>query len=309
MLRETGVATPVAVPKRPHRVRELADEGYSTARQLDEAVSLGVSLCIVATDTGSHIADGLSAVNHGLDVLVEKPLGMEAQEASHLRDYAKQVHRNVFVGCVLRFSESLNIFRDLLDEVGRLHSVRIECQSYLPDWRPDRPYQQSYSARPKEGGVLLDMVHEIDYAGWLFGWPAKLNARLSNLNVLDIEAEEVAEISWQTPAGCVVSINLDYLSRPARRRVRASGERGTIEWDGIAGTVTLMVAGAPDRVLESSQTRNEMFTAQACAFVNAGGAVFDSRLATADDGVKSLAVCGAARQASKSSKEEAVKYP
>ncbi len=38
------------------------------------------------------------------------------------------------------------------------------AQSWLPDWRPDRDYRESYSARLDEGGVLRDLVHEIDYA-------------------------------------------------------------------------------------------------------------------------------------------------
>ena len=309
VLRGTEIASPIAVPRRPQRIKQLEDQGYATATELDEAVRNGASLCIIATDTGNHVSDAISAVESGLDVLVEKPLGTDACEVTRLREYARQVNRNVFVGCELRFSESLNTFRELLPEVGRVHSVHVECQSYLPDWRPARPYLQSYSARSVEGGVLLDLIHEIDYSGWLFGWPDKLQARLSNFNTLGIAADEVAELNWQTPEGCLVSINLDYLSRPPRRRMRANGDLGTIEWDGITRTVELMVAGAPGREIKSSQTIKEMIAEQDCAFINTGRITFDVRLATAEDGVKALAVCDTARRASKSRREEPVDYP
>lgn len=308
VLQAVGEGPPIAVPKRLTRVNQLEKAGYFTALDLDQAIREGANLCIIASDTSSHVEDGLAAVEHGLDVLVEKPLATNADGARRLNEGGRQAGRSIFTACVLRFSESLNTFRELLGAVGRLHSVRIECQSFLPDWRPERPYQDSYSARADEGGVLRDLIHEVDYAGWLYGWPASVQAKLRNLGSLGIAAEELAELTWDSPAGCVVSISLDYLSRPGRRRMRASGERGTLEWDVIAGTVTLMVEGKPDKVIRSTQTRNEMFTAQACAFINVVYGMWDPRLASGDDGGRALAVCDAARCSSTSRREEQVEY-
>ena len=301
--------TPIAIPLRPTRARELAEQGLATAEDLAEAARIGATFCIVATDTGRHVQDGIAAMDNGLDVLVEKPCATNAHDALLLNRHAEETGRKAFVGCVMRFSESLNTFRSLLNELGRLHSVRIECQSYLPDWRPQRPYQQGYAARPLEGGVLLDLIHEIDYAGWLIGWPDSVQARLRNLGRLGIAAEELVELTGETAAGCVVSFNLDYLSKPPRRIMRSSGEWGTMEWDGVAGTVSLMVEGAPTRKISSDQTRDETFLAQAGAFFSAGCAPRDPRLASIDEGIKSLAVCDAARQSSDSGHDEMVRYP
>lgn len=299
---------PIAVPKHRERAKGLADQGRLTAREVSEAVKMGATLGIVATDTGEHLQDGLLTLESGLDVLVEKPLATNACEANRLARCAKDTGHKLFVGCVLRFSESLNTFRKLLGEAGHLHSVRIECQSYLPDWRPTRPYQNSYSARVGEGGVLLDLVHEIDYAGWLFGWPTALQASIRNLGRLGIAAEEIAELTWEAPGGCLVSVSLDYLSRPPRRQMRACGERGIIEWDGIACTTTAMVDGEPCGKIGASQTRDEMFLAQDRAFINTICGNPDPRLATGEEGVKALAVCDAARRASDNRREEIVEY-
>lgn len=300
---------PIAVPVRRERISQLQEAGYTAAKDLFDAVRDGATLCIVATDTGRHVKDGCAAVQAGLDVLVEKPMAINASEACRLREQAIQLGRKVYVACVLRFSESLNTFRQLVKEVGQLHSVRIECQSYLPDWRPGRPYLESYSARADEGGVLLDLIHEIDYAGWIFGWPTALQARVRNLGRLGIEAEEAADLMWETtPEGCVVSMSLDYLSRPSRRHMRALGELGSLEWDGIQGTVTLALTGAPIQIIRSSQTRDEMFLAQANAFLNTSRGIVDPRFTTAEDGVKALAVCDVARRASRNRREERVEY-
>src|SRR3989338_351606 len=290
VLRGIPPAHPVALSVHPQRRLQVEARGHATVRDLDQAVQLGATHCIVATETGRHMEDSLSALERGLDVLVEKPLAVDASEARRLCARAAVLHRRIFVGCVLRFSESLHTFRRLLPERGRLHSVRIECQSYLPDWRPGRSYREAYSARAAEGGVLRDLIHEIDYAGWLFGWPQRLQASLRNLGRLEIAAEELAELRWEIPTGGGVSLHLDYLSRPPRRRLTAWGGRGTIEWDGIAQTVALDVHGVPARVIRSPQTRDEMFAAEARAFLNAVGGTPDPRLATGEGGIRAPAI-------------------
>ena len=309
VLRQIAGTRPVAVSRRRERVGELEKGGYTAVSCLEDAVRLGATLCVVATDTGRHFEDGLAAMRSGLDLLIEKPMGATALEASRLWRAAEEAGRKVFIGCALRFSESLNTFEGLLGKIGRLHAVRIECQSYLPDWRPARAYRDSYSARSDEGGVLRDLIHEIDYAAWLFGWPVALHAKVRNLDRLGIAADEAADLMWETPEGCLISVSLDYLTRPPRRRMMASGEWGTLEWEGIEGTVTLAPVGESVKVIRSMQTRDEMLLAEDRAFIEASRGYRDPRLATGEDGVRALAVCDAARHAARTRREEKVEYP
>jgi predicted dehydrogenase len=300
---------PIAVPRRPARVAELRDAGFLAVPDLDDAVRLGARACIVATDTGRHLEDGVRAVEHGLHLLVEKPLSTDAGAASRLSATAVATQRKVFVACLLRFSTSLNVFRERLKDIGGVHYVRIACQSYLPDWRPSRPYAETYSARMEEGGVLRDLVHEVDYAGWLFGWPLTVQARVANLGRLGIAVDEAADLMWEAAGARWVSVRLDYLSRPTRRTMTAYGARGTLEWNGVQNTVTLHPDGEPVREIACPQTTDDMLLAQSEAFVAAvrGGA--GGSLATGADGVRALAVCDAARRASESRREEKVDYP
>ena len=299
---------PIRVPIRPGRAQGLARNGLPATSTLDQAVRGGATLCVVATDTGRHAHDAVAAMEQGCHVLVEKPLARNAEEARQVTDQAIALNRQLFVGCVLRFSASLNIFREWLPQVGRLHAVRIECQTYLPDWRPARSYRDSYSARAGEGGVLRDLIHEIDYAGWIFGWPEAVQASVRNLGRLGIEADEVADVMWHTREGCSVSVSLDYLTRPLRRRLRAAGALGTLEWNGGDGTVTLERPGCPTKIEQRRETPEAMLAAQARAFLSAIEGTVDARLATGLDGVNALAVCDAARRASEQGRVEPVTY-
>jgi predicted dehydrogenase len=307
-IRSLDGVEPIAVPIRTARLTELEAHGFVTVPDLHSASSNGARAAIIATDTARHADDAVAALKEGLDVLVEKPLAVDASQAHKVCEVASKLGRRVYVGCQLRFFDSLVRFRQTVAGLGRLHSVRIECQSYLPCWRPDRPYRDSYSARAEEGGVLRDLIHEIDYAGWLFGWPDACQARLSNLGRLEIGAEEVADLTWETPAGVLVSMTLDYLSRPSRRQMRACGEWGTAEWDALSGTVTLTTAGSPMQRTNTLESSRETSVALICAFIDACGGSEDPRLATCEEGCKALAVCDAARRASNTRREERVEY-
>jgi len=299
---------PVALPVRPERIEKLQAAGFTTVRNFSEAQRKDITHCIVATDSGRHVQDAIKALDMGCDVLIEKPLATNALRAKSLCERARNVRKQVFVGCLLRFSESLNCFRQLLAEIGSLHSVRIECKDYLPDWRPNRQIKESYSARSGEGGVLLDLIHEIDYAGWVFGWPVEVQARLVNRGRLGIEADELATVMWETTDESIVTMELDYLTRPARRRARASGENGTIEWNGIDGTVSIALAGQTVRVERFDDSQESMMLAQDSAFLQRGSGVPTHRLATGEDGVKALAVCDATSRSSANRRPEQVEY-
>jgi len=299
----------LALPRRAGRRDELAAQGYETCGTLREAADHGVRLAIIATDPGRHEADGLQALECGYHLLVEKPLAVDAAAARRLCRAAAAAHRQLFVGCVLRFAEALHRFRRELGRIGSLHAVRIVCQSFLPAWRPTRPYRDSYSARAGEGGVLRDLIHEIDYAGWLFGWPTTVTARLRNVGRLGIDAEESAEVVWDLPDGGLVSLHLDYLTQPTQRFVQASGRRGSLTWDVVASTVTLALADQPPQVWQSTQTREAMVLAQDRAAVASCGGSLHPDVATGEDGVRALAVCDAARRASERRCDTLVEYP
>jgi predicted dehydrogenase len=291
--------TVVAVPARRSRVVELRRAGYTAAIDLDEAVARGASLCIVATDTARHVDDASAAMRRGLDVLVEKPLAATTEGAARVVHEACSLGRRLYVASPLRFSASLAVFRDLLPKIGRVHAVRVESGSFLPEWRPQRPYLESYSARPEQGGVLRDLVHDIDYAAWLFGWPAALQASVRAQGRLGTRVDEAADLWWETADGALVSVSLDYLSRPARRRMRACGDDGTLEWDALTQTVTLTAGAGASTLHSGRQDRDERLLAQLEAFIrSAGNGEHDARLATAGEGFRAVAVCDAARRAS-----------
>lgn len=311
LLNAAGKINVFAFPVRIRTHVDMLEKGIQILENWKQVTDLGISSAIIATDTGRHPLDIQYAIDAGCHVLVEKPMAVNAVSAFLKVQEARRLNQNMWVGCCMRFHQALNIFREKLPEIGKVFSARIECQSYLPDWRPQRPYKDSYSARYDEGGVLRDLIHEVDYAGWLYGWPDSVTAKVRTTGLLEISSEDTADIFWETQSGAVVSITLDYLSRPARRQMRAFGEFGTLEWDGINGCVILNRSEMHSEKFDSSQTRDEMYLAQDLAFLDSTsvGGAFDERLASGVDGVRALAICDASRESSKNQCEIHVSYP
>lgn len=307
ILREIMGTPPVAVSRRSAVREELENQGYGVAGSIREAVDAGVSLCVVATETSQHTVDACAALEAGCAVLVEKPLGVDVADALSTRRAASASGQLLHVACVLRFADSLMDFTRMLPSIGLVHSVRVACQSYLPDWRTGRPLQDYYSAR-EDGGVLRDLIHEIDYTGWIFGWPSAIQARLRNVGRLEIVAEETADLLWAIPGGPSVNMSLDYLTRPPRRLMIAFGEHGTLEWDGIQGTTTLRLIDKAPHVQAAPETIDQLLSRQDGAFVRIENRT-DPRLASIDDALKALAICDTARRASQNGRVEQVQYP
>jgi predicted dehydrogenase len=298
VLRDGLGLSPSAMPIRRTRIPELQAEGIRTIAAWQEAAALAPRFAIIASDTSRHVADASKALALGADVLVEKPLAPSVLGLHDFFRFAESCDRRVFVACNLRFDAGLLLFRHHLREIGRVHSVRIECQSFLPEWRPDADYRRAYSSRRDEGGVLRDLIHEIDYAVWLFGPPSALFARLWNSGALGIESDESADILWESPGGTSVSIRLDYLSRIPRRKMRAFGERGDLEWDYFGKRVSLGLVGQQEQNWAIEQTRDQMMCDQAAAFLRCAEVGHTSPLSTLEEGAFAVAVCDTARKSS-----------
>ena len=100
---------------------------------------------------------------------------------------------------------------------------------YLPDWHPNEDYRQGYSAnRPLGGGVLLDLIHEIDLLYSWFGKPDDGQSHRRHAVDLEIDTEDTAAIVCRFAGGVIGSIQLDYVQRVPLRNGFIIGEAASL---------------------------------------------------------------------------------
>jgi len=284
LLRELGY-TPVLIPARSSRRDALKNEGYDVVKALDEVVDSAVA-CIIATETSRHVKDAIQAMNMGFRVLVEKPLGVSEFDIGRLEESCSQESlTQLRVVCPLRWYGGILEVKSLLPSLGRIHSVNICCQSYLPDWRPKRDYKDSYSASLEQGGVVRDLVHEIDYCHDLFGLPKsdKLHVVGNDGGQIGISSTANVLMTWKRDDGGLVSIQLDYLTRKARRSIHVYGENGEVTADLISGEVRSQLVGQEEIVVEAEADRDVAMARMLESFLNneAGGCNYEQALEVA----------------------------
>lgn len=255
------------LPVQKGRIDVLSADGF-LALDLARAELFSPDLVIVSTDTRRHVADALHWLERGVWTLVEKPVSTDASSLSPLTS-----HTRMRVACVLRAHPILRELRKQLPRVGAIHSVRIEAQSYLPDWRPGRDYRQSYSADPSQGGVLRDLVHELDYASWIFGRPRSVQAWLHYDPILEIAAETSADLTWPLEEGGRLTMRLDYVTRTPRRKIVVDGREGTLMADLHGRRWQLQLADSTVEEGVSEAPYDAMYQAQieAMLSLSAGG--------------------------------------
>lgn len=199
---------------------------------VEEALAWRPDIAIVANPSDRHAAVLQPLLAHRIACFIEKPVVIAGSDLARLATVDPTIPTQV--GCVLRFLPSLQHLRaQVMDgRLGAIVRATLEVGQYLADWRPGQDHRASYSASiARGGGVVFDLVHEIDLACWLFGDVALLGAWGDTLSDLGIESEDVATLVLRGAAREQIAIQLDYVARSPVRRIHIVGDRGSAVWD------------------------------------------------------------------------------
>jgi hypothetical protein len=256
---------------------------------------------VIASPSAAHIESLLPLLNAGVPCYVEKPVAVSAAQVKQLRDLASRVTVSM-TGCNLRFLPSLQRMQKEIaaGAIGEPVRASLQAGQWLPDWRPARDYRETYSAKAAQGGgVIFDLIHEIDAARWLLGDFDQVLAIGGKRSRLEIDAEDVAAILLgRRGAGPVVAIGLDYVARQPVRRHEVIGEEGTLVWDLAAARLSLITAKG-ERVLAKDAADFDVGTTYLRAMRAFVNAVQEGKPASPDlaDGLAAAELAIRAREA------------
>lgn len=236
---------------------------------------------IISNPTSLH-ADAIAKVlSLGCPLFIEKPV-FGATDHDDLVSKIAETGVPTYVACNLRFLECIVFLKRYLTENPgrRINEVNVYCGSYLPDWHKDTDFRKSYNALPElGGGVHIDLIHEIDYVCWLFGFPDSSTGVCRNVSSLAIEAFDYANYVLNYP-GFSASVILNYYRRDRKRFIEIVFEDETWTADLIKNTV---VSSTGETVYSSPRGIADTYPAQMAYFIDAlkDGRKFDNDAANA----------------------------
>jgi predicted dehydrogenase len=132
---------------------------------LDELLALDLDGVVIATPSALHADQAVAALEHGLAVFCQKPLGRDAAEARRVVDAARAADRLLAVDLSYRHLEAVRAAREALPGIGRVYAADLVFHNA---YGPDKPWftQRALSG----GGCVIDLgTHLLDLALWLTG--------------------------------------------------------------------------------------------------------------------------------------------
>ena len=209
-----------------------------TFQSLDEALlDAEVDAVDLCTPTDQHAPEAIASLRAGKHVLVEKPLALTGDLADQVIAESEQNDRVLMTAQVLRFMPAYVEARERMKPLGPVRSASFRRRCAAPAW------SQWLTDPTRSGGGAFDLlIHDVDYACWLFGMPRNVRASGAGDAKLGIDIL-TGELDFD---GFTVGISggwhltSDY---PFSMDFTIVCERGVLEYSSTASSLNLFRAG------------------------------------------------------------------
>ena len=310
-IRATGGEVQTVVSTSMERVQTFANR-HAIAEAADNLAVLlndaSIQAVYISSTNEKHRSQALAAIAAGKHVLCEKPLAMTVAEAAEMVRAADAAKVVFATNHHLRCSGSHRAVRDLIraGRIGRVLSLRLFHTVHLPanlqGWR--------INDAAAGGGVIPDItVHDADVARFLLGEDPLAVVAQMGASGMGQGVEDSAMSVWTMPSGAMVSSHESFTHPFAGSGLEVHGTTGSIFARGVmtqmpVGEVELVTAEGREGVPFSAHNLYVQGVTDFLAAVAGTGLP----AASGADGVASLAVALAVREAARTGIRQVVDY-
>lgn len=193
-----------------------------------------VDAIVIATPHYSHTTIGIDALEHGLHVMMEKPISVHKADCQRL--IAVHKGRQQVFGAM--FNQRTDLFYRRIRELvrnGDLGAIR-RVNWTITNWFRTEAYYASggwrATWRGEGGGVLLNQCpHNLDLFWWIFGMPSRVRAFCAFGRYHDIEVEDDVTAYFEFPNGATGVFITSTGEAPGTNRLEIAGERGRLVYE------------------------------------------------------------------------------
>ncbi len=194
-----------------------------------------VDAAVVAAPTGLHASVAIPLIEAGIDLLVEKPLAANAEDARAIMIAARRCGRTVSVGHVERFNPAWRAAAVLAGEASFLEARRLT----------------PFTFRSLDVGVVYDlMIHDIDLV--LSLEPGRLEKVEARGLVAAGGHEDAVRAQLTFASGLIADLTASRISPRAERTVSMWASGGLVSVDLTAKSVEVI---APSEAVRSGTFR------------------------------------------------------
>ncbi len=250
---------------------------------------------IVATPGPTHVPLARAALERGIPVLLEKPVGMTAAEAETLIAAEAASPAFVLPGHILRFSGPYRQMAEIVrsGELGPVYGVSSR-----------KHRDEAHAARYRDTDpVLMTLVHDIDFLLGVTG--ARMETVFALRNPAD-SFRSITVVAGRDSNGATWNLSNAWVLPGAcpPDRIEITCARGTIEME--VGVAIRVSGDAPRRIDVSAATDEAMLDTEIAAFLDGVRAGTHPGHVTLEDARNGLALADAVARSLVSGAVEAV---
>ncbi len=185
----------------------------------------------IATPVNLHIPMALKSIDAGKHVLVEKPLGLNAEDTTPAIEAEKNTSLSTGCAYFRRFYPGYSVVKKMLDsgEFGEIVLVRMAYFANF-DPSPDDPKFWRVLKSRSGGGPISDMgAHMFDVMIGLLGMPKAVQA-ITSSNARDWDVEAGSAILMRLPNGAPVTASFNWNSKTWVHMFEIVGTEAKVLW-------------------------------------------------------------------------------
>ena len=241
-----GLCIPVAIAEPGAEAAAAALESAPEAERAKDFEELiardDLDAVVIATPSAAHASQSIAALERGLAVFCQKPLGRNAAEVSAVIEAAKSADRLLGVDLSYRHTVAMQEIRKAIQGgmLGDIFSIDLVFHNA---YGPDKPW--FYDKALSGGGCVIDLgVHLVDLALWALDFPqvksieSHLHAGGKPLTSSDqVEDHAIATITLSS--GAVVRLACSWklqAGHEAEIAARFYGTAGGLEMHNVNGS-------------------------------------------------------------------------
>ena len=198
-----------------------------------------IKFIIISNPTSLHASTINKVILLNKPIFIEKPIFDRIDENIDLVNLFQKNNIKTYSACNLRFHPSIKFLKNFMEKTSKkINEVNVYCGSYLPSWRANTNYAESYSAKKNMGGgVHLDLIHELDYVIWLFGLPMNFSSKKRKVSQLKIDSFDFCSYNLEYNV-FDVSIILNYYRVEPKRDIEIIFEDDVYKCDLLSSKIT-----------------------------------------------------------------------
>ncbi|HLN22143.1 MAG TPA: Gfo/Idh/MocA family oxidoreductase [Bacteroidales bacterium] len=168
---DEGICNPVAIfepdLRNAGKAFRLAPEA-TLYRDLDDLLNSNPDGVVIASPNALHAGQCISALQRGIPVFCQKPIGRSSEETEKVISEAYVANRLLGVDMSYRYTSGMQkIYNEYRADLGKIYAVDLVFNNA---YGPDKEW--FYNSNISGGGCLLDLgVHLIDLALWMLDFP------------------------------------------------------------------------------------------------------------------------------------------